>query len=379
MAERPDEPLLEEPVSQDLKQTPLTALHRERGAKLVPFASYEMPVQFEGIIAEHRHTRTRASLFDVSHMGQATLEGEDAAAAMETLVPGDIHNLAQGRTRYTLLTNEAGGIVDDLMVTRQDDHLYLVFNASRKEIDLALIGAGVEGKARLSELKDRALMALQGPQAAQVLARLAPDSAAMAFMSARTLNIGGVPCLTTRSGYSGEDGFEISVPADSAEKIARLLLDEPEVEAAGLGARDTLRLEAGLCLYGNDIDETTTPVEAALSWTIAKSRRGDGGFPGAGIILEQLANGVTRKRVGLLPDGKAPVRDHTIITGQDGAPIGEVTSGGYGPTMGGPVAMGYVDIDHAGAEVPVTFMVRGKPLPGRTRALPFVAHRYFKP
>ena len=366
-------------MSQDLKQTPLTALHRERGAKLVPFASYEMPVQFEGIIAEHRHTRTRASLFDVSHMGQATLEGEDAAAAMETLVPGDIHNLAQGRTRYTLLTNEAGGIVDDLMVTRQDDHLYLVFNASRKEIDLALIGAGVEGKARLSELKDRALMALQGPQAAQVLARLAPDSAAMAFMSARTLNIGGVPCLTTRSGYSGEDGFEISVPADSAEKIARLLLDEPEVEAAGLGARDTLRLEAGLCLYGNDIDETTTPVEAALSWTIAKSRRGDGGFPGAGIILEQLANGVTRKRVGLLPDGKAPVRDHTIITGQDGAPIGEVTSGGYGPTMGGPVAMGYVDIDHAGAEVPVTFMVRGKPLPGRTRALPFVAHRYFKP
>jgi aminomethyltransferase len=379
LPERPDEPLLEEPVSQDLKQTPLTALHRERGAKLVPFAGYEMPVQFEGIIAEHRHTRTRASLFDVSHMGQATLEGEDAAAAMETLVPGDIHNLAQGRTRYTLLTNEAGGIVDDLMVTRQDDHLYLVFNASRKEIDLALIGAGVEGKARLSELKDWALMALQGPQAAQVLARLAPDSAAMAFMSARTLNIGGVPCLTTRSGYSGEDGFEISVPAASAEKIARLLLDEPEVEAAGLGARDTLRLEAGLCLYGNDIDETTTPVEAALSWTIAKSRRGDGGFPGAGIILEQLANGVARKRVGLLPDGKAPVRDHTAITGQDGAPIGEVTSGGYGPTMGGPVAMGYMDIDHAGTEVPVTFMVRGKPLPGRTRALPFVAHRYFKP
>ena len=366
-------------MSQDLKQTPLTALHRERGAKLVPFASYEMPVQFEGIIAEHRHTRARASLFDVSHMGQATLAGEDAAAAMETLVPGDIQNLDQGRTRYTLLTNEAGGIVDDLMVTRQADHLYLVFNASRKEIDLNLIGEGADGRARLSEMQDHALMALQGPDAAAVLARLAPDCAAMPFMSAQTLNIGGVPCLTTRSGYSGEDGFEISVLADSAEQTARLLLDEPEVEAAGLGARDTLRLEAGLCLYGNDIDETTTPVEAALSWTIAKARRAGGGFPGAAHILDQLANGVRRKRTGLLPEGKAPVRDHTSITDQDGAPIGEVTSGGFGPSIGGPVAMGYVDIDHAGADQPVTFMVRGKPKPGRTRALPFVAHRYFKP
>ena len=379
MAERLDEPLLEESVSPDLKQTPLNALHRERGAKLVPFAGYEMPVQFEGIIAEHRHTRARASLFDVSHMGQATLAGEDAAAALETLVPGDILNLAQGRTRYTLLTNEAGGIVDDLMVTRQADHLYLVFNASRKEKDMALIGAGVEGRARLEELKDRALLALQGPQAAAVLARLAPDCAGMAFMSARTLNIGGVPCLTTRSGYTGEDGFEISVPAESAEQTARALLDEPEVKPAGLGARDTLRLEAGLCLYGNDIDETTTPVEAALSWTIAKRRRAEGGFPGAGLILEQLAHGVARRRVGLLPDGKAPVRAHASITNRDGAPIGEVTSGGYGPSMGHPVAMGYVETDHAGAEQPVTFMVRGKPLPGRIRDLPFVAHRYYKP
>jgi len=349
---------------------------------MVPFAGYEMPVQYEGIIAEHLHTRASAGLFDVSHMGQVILRGDDVAAALETLVPGDVRDLPVGKMRYTVLTNEQGGIIDDLMVTQGGDHLFLVLNAACKKGDLAHIEAHIGGRCTIEVLSDRALLALQGPAAVNVLARLAPPCRHMLFLTGETLSVANVPCIVTRSGYTGEDGFEISVPADEAEHLARVLLDEPEVKPAGLGARDSLRLEAGLCLYGNDIDETATPVEAALSWVISKRRRAEGGFPGASVIARHLAEGVERKRVGLRPEGKAPARAHAPITGADGAAdgpvIGEVTSGGYGPTVRGPVAMGYVKAEHARSDTPVALMVRGKPLSARVVKLPFVEHQYVK-
>ncbi len=365
--------------AQDLKQTPLDELHREMGAKMVPFAGYAMPVQFEdGIISEHLHTRAEASVFDVSHMGQARLKGGNAAAAIEKLVPGDIQGLGQGRTRYTLLTNEQGGIIDDLMVTNMGDHLFLVVNAGGKERDFAHIQSHADGGAELEVLGDRALIALQGPAASVVLSRLQPGTETMTFMSAETMDVGGISCIVTRSGYTGEDGYEISVPADDAEKLTRMLLRETEVKPAGLGARDSLRLEAGLCLYGNDIDETTTPVEAGLSWVIGKRRREEGGFLGDGVILKQLKAGPARKRVGLKPDGKAPARAHTAIEDTDGNVIGEVTSGGYGPSVEGPVAMGYVKTEFSDPETPVNLMVRGKAHPGSVVKLPFVEQRYYK-
>ena len=364
---------------QDLKRTSLHALHEELGAKMVPFAGYAMAVQYTGIIAEHQHTRQQASLFDVSHLGQAILRGEDAIAVMESLVPSDLQNLPVGKTTYSVLTNAGGGIIDDLMVSRAGDHLFLVVNASRKEHDIEYIGAhlGASGS-ELEVLADRSLLALQGPAAAEVLARFAAPSRHMVFMTIENLNIADIPCFVSRSGYTGEDGFEISVPSEHAERLARLLLGEAEVRPAGLGARDTLRLEAGLCLHGNDIDEDTTPVEAALAWVIARRRRAEGGFPGADVILRQIAEGVERKRVGLQPDGKAPARAHTPVTDRQGNPIGEVTSGGFGPSVGGPIAMGYVNIEHARPEVPIDFIVRGKALPGRVVRLPFVEHSYIK-
>ncbi len=364
---------------QDLKQTPLDALHREWGAKMVPFAGYAMPVQYEaGIIAEHLHTREKASVFDVSHMGQAFLKGDEAAAALETLVPGDIRGLAEGRTRYTLLTNAHGGIIDDLMVTNLGDRLYLVVNAACKDGDFAHMEDRIGNAADLEILDDRALVALQGPAAAAVLSRLQPGVQTMAFMSARAVDIGGIPCIVTRSGYTGEDGFEISTAAGDARALVRMLLDVAEVMPAGLGARDTLRLEAGLCLYGSDIDEQTTPVEAGLSWAVNKRRREEGGFPGDAIILEQLKTGAAKKRVGIKPDGKAPARAHTAIENGDGNAIGEVTSGGYGPSVGGPIAMGYVAAAFAEPETPVNLIVRGKALSAKVTGLPFVEQRYFK-
>jgi aminomethyltransferase len=370
-------------ASADLRKTPLNALHRELGAKMVPFAGYDMPVQYpSGIMEEHRHTRAAAGLFDVSHMGQAELVGEDPAAALERLVPGNIRGLTPGRIRYTLLLNEQGGILDDLMVTRPADagdparRLFLVVNAACKEADFAHIATRLAGLAGLHRLEDRALLALQGPQAAAVLARLAPEAGDMTFMQAATLTLLGAECPVSRSGYTGEDGYEISVPADRAEELARALLAEPEVKPVGLGARDSLRLEAGLCLYGHDITQTTTPVEAALTWTIGKRRRTEGGFPGFEAIRRQLEEGAPRRRVGLRPEGRAPAREGAAITDTDGDVIGEVTSGGFGPTVGAPVAMGYVATPFAEPGTPVRLVVRGKALPAQVAALPFVKPGY---
>jgi aminomethyltransferase len=364
--------------ARNLKKTPLDALHRERGAKMVPFAGYAMPVHYEGgIIKEHLHTRAQASLFDVSHMGQARLSGDDTAAVLEALAPGDIKGLGKGKTRYTLLTNDRGGIIDDMMVTNCGGHLFLVVNAACKDGDFAHIRARAGGRAELQILDDHALIALQGPAAATVFGRLVPAARHMSFLTAETFDVGGMSCFATRSGYTGEDGYEISVLAADAEHLARMLLDEPEVMLAGLGARDSLRLEAGLCLYGSDIDEKTTLVEADLDWVVGMRRRKAGGFPGADVILGQLKNGAERKRVGLKPDGKAPARAHTPIHDMNGNAIGEVTSGGYGPTVEGPIAMGYVKTAFAKPDTPVNLMVRGKALPARVVELPFVKQRYF--
>ncbi|EWY37369.1 aminomethyltransferase [Skermanella stibiiresistens SB22] len=359
--------------------TPLHALHVELGAKMVPFAGYDMPVQYPlGILKEHLHTRTAAGLFDVSHMGQVRLTGPDAAAALETLVPGDIQGLALGRTRYSLFTNEQGGVLDDLMISNRGDHLFLVVNAACKEADIAHLRERLAGRVEVEYLADRALLALQGPRAAEVLARFVPQAETMKFMSIIEADFRGVPVLITRSGYTGEDGYEISIPNLLADTTARLLLAEEGVEPIGLGARDSLRLEAGLCLYGHDIDTTTTPVEAGLNWVIGKRRRAEGGFPGADVILGQLANGTTRRRVGIRPDGKAPAREHTQVTDPSGAPLGEVTSGGFGPSANGPIAMGYVATEAAAPGTPVHLMVRGKPMPAKVVEMPFVAQRYYR-
>ena len=346
---------------------------------MVPFAGYEMPVQYPaGVLAEHNHTRAKASIFDVSHMGQVSLRGGNPAAALETLVPGDITGLAAGRMRYTMFTNDAGGILDDLMVTNVGDYLFLVVNAACKDADIAHLRAGLPTDIPLDVLDDRSLIALQGPAAATVLSRFAPGAEKMPFMTALPFEIDGSRLAVTRSGYTGEDGYEISIPSGDAVRITEMLLAEQDIELAGLGARDSLRLEAGLCLYGHDIDETTTPVEAALLWSIAKRRREEGGFPGADVIREQIADGVTRKRVGILPDGKAPAREGTGITDADGTIIGTVTSGGFGPSAGGPVAMGYVAAGNTEKDTPVNLVVRDKPRPGRIASMPFVPNRYYR-
>jgi len=369
-----------EPASNaPLKRTPLHDLHRELGAKLVPFAGYEMPVQYPaGILAEHQHCRAQAALFDVSHMGQVTLKGPDPVAALETLVPGDIAGLAVNRTRYTQFTDEQAGILDDLMVTNLGDRLFLVVNAACKADDIAHLQKHIGDRVTIREHTDRALLALQGPKAAEVISRLGPETLAMKFMSFTKASLAGIECCLTRSGYTGEDGFEISCPADQAEKLARRLLEEPEVKPVGLGARDSLRLEAGLCLYGHDIDRTTTPVEAALVWSIGKRRREQGGYPGAGIVKRELANGPKRKRVGIQPEGRAPAREQTPIVDAQGAALGTITSGGYGPTAGKPIAMGYVPLASSREGTEVNLVVRGKPLPATVVVLPFISHRYYR-
>ncbi|MBB4228535.1 glycine cleavage system aminomethyltransferase GcvT [Rhizobium mongolense] len=370
-----------------LKKTPLHALHLSLGARMVPFAGYEMPVQYPaGVLKEHLQTRAGAGLFDVSHMGQVVVRAksgryEDAALAFESLVPVDILGLAEGRQRYGFFTDENGGILDDLMITHLDDHLFVVVNAACKEADVAHMQKHIGDRCDIT-LLDRALVALQGPRAVDVLAELWADVAAMKFMDVRHCRLHDISCLVSRSGYSGEDGFEISVPANKAEDVARRLLEHPDAQPIGLGARDSLRLEAGLCLYGNDIDTTTTPVEAALEWAMQKARRTGGArtgdFPGAARILGELDNGAARRRVGLKPEGKAPVRGHSKLyaDAEGKTEIGEVTSGGFGPSVEGPIAMGYVPVSHASVGTQIYAEVRGKYLPATVAALPFITPTY---
>ena len=370
-------------MSAELLRTPLHDLHLELGAKMVPFAGYAMPVNYPGgIIAEHRHCRESASLFDVSHMGQLRLVGDDAAAALETLVPVDVVDLAVGKQRYALFTNASGGILDDLMIARRERDLFVVVNAACKEADTRHLMTHIGHRCQVVPLPDRALLALQGQHAVQALQRLAPGVEALVFMTGGTFAIGGVDCFITRSGYTGEDGFEISVPADSAVALAKALLSQPEVKPAGLGARDTLRLEAGLCLYGHDINEHTTPVEAGLTWAIQKVRRPGGAraghYPGADKIAGQLANGVQVKRVGLLGLERIPVREGAVLVDGQGHKLGHVTSGTLAPTVNQPIAMAYLAANHAIANHEVYAEVRGKRQPMRVAALPFVPPGYHR-
>ncbi|MGF1734273.1 glycine cleavage system aminomethyltransferase GcvT [Photobacterium satsumensis] len=371
-------------MSQELLVTPLHALHIEMGAKMVPFAGYDMPVQYAlGVRKEHIHCRESAGLFDVSHMGQLRLHGENAAKVIESLVPVDIIDLPAGKQRYAFFTNEQGGILDDLMVTNFGDHLFVVVNAACKEQDIAHIQAHLPEDVTMEIIEDRALLALQGPKASQVLARLNPVVSDMVFMDAVKVELLGVECLVSRSGYTGEDGYEISVPANKAEELARELLGQEEVEWIGLGARDSLRLECGLCLYGHDLDPTTTPVEGSLLWGISKPRRADGeragGFPGADIILEQIkTKDVARKRIGLVGQSKAPVREGSKLFDADDNEIGIVTSGTFGPTKGAPVAMGYVKTDLAVIGTEIFAEVRGKKLPMTVEKMPFVPQNYYR-
>jgi aminomethyltransferase len=366
-------------VAAPLKRTALHSLHLALDAKMVPFAGYEMPLQYPtGILREHLHTRSQAGLFDVSHMGQLRLAGTDSVSSLEALVPGDLLALAPMRMRYTLLLNEEGGILDDLMATRLEDGLFLVVNAARREADLAHLRGRIARRVAIEPLEDQALLALQGPASATVLSRFIDGIARLGFMSAMETTLDGRKCLITRSGYTGEDGFEISLPDAEAITVAEMLLGQPEIWPIGLGARDSLRLEAGLCLYGHDIDETTTPIEANLAWTIGKRRRAEGGFPGAAIVLRQLAEGAPRVRIGIRPEGRAPAREDTQIVNPLGERIGRVTSGGFGPSVEGPIAMGYVDRSHAAVGTPVALLVRSVARPARVVRLPFVHTRYYR-
>lgn len=372
-------------TTETLAKTPLHALHLELGAKMVPFAGYDMPVQYPlGVLKEHLHTRDQAGLFDVSHMGQIRLRGNHAGQALETLVPVDIIDLPVGLQRYAVFTDANGGILDDLMVARlAPDELMLVVNAACKDQDLAHLRQHIGDQCEIEPLFEaRALLALQGPAAADVLGRLAPEVKKMTFMQFGSVRLEGVECYVSRSGYTGEDGYEISVPADKAEALARTLLAQPEVQPIGLGARDSLRLEAGLCLYGHDMSSATTPIEASLGWALSKVRRADGaragGFPGAERIYAQQCDGVAQKRVGLLPQERVPVREGAEIVDADGAVIGRVTSGGFGPSLGGPVAMGYLPADKATLDTDVWAMVRGKRVPMKVARTPFVPQRYYR-
>jgi aminomethyltransferase len=380
--------LPDDSVATSLVTTPLDSWHRHNGARMVPFAGYAMPVQYDlsgklatrckgGVMAEHLHTRAHAGLFDVSHMGQAMLKGPGVAAALEALVPGDIAGLKPGRQRYTLLTNEAGGIIDDMMVACLDtDVLFLVVNASRKDVDFTHLAANLPGNVVATRLDQQALVALQGPEAATVMARLSPEAVDLPFMGIAAIELQGIPCVISRSGYTGEDGFEISVPGHGAETIVETLIQYPEVVPIGLGARDSLRLEAGLCLYGNDLDELTTPVEAGLTWVIGKRRKVDWDFPGGLVICDQFDNGANRRRVGIRPDGRAPARAQTTILAEDGTEAGVITSGGFGPSVNGPISMGYVRKDLAADGTKLVLIVRGKAIPATVVPLPFVPHRY---
>ena len=368
-----------------LLETPLAAAHKAAGARMVPFAGHLMPVQYPtGIMAEHAWTREHAGLFDVSHMGQATLHGPDfatTAAALEALVPADIAALKPGQQRYTQLLNEEGGIVDDLMVVRPVDpaaegELLIVVNAGTKDADYRLIEAALPEDVQIRPLDGMALLALQGPEAADVLSRIAPDCATMTFMSARPLMIGEVPTHTSRSGYTGEDGYEISVTASDAPSLWATLLEDERVKPIGLGARDSLRLEAGLPLYGHDINQETSPIEAGLAWSIQKRRRQEGGFPGQLRIARELAEGPIRRRVGIRVEGRAPVREHADILDAAGELVGKVTSGGFAPTVGAPIAMGYVVSDFAKPGTELGLSLRGRTIAGIVVPLPFTPHRY---
>ncbi|MEM8800237.1 MAG: glycine cleavage system aminomethyltransferase GcvT [Pseudomonadota bacterium] len=362
----------------DLLKTALFELHTSHGARLVDFAGYAMPVSFSGIISEHQHCRAAAGLFDVSHMGQLSITGADVAAALETVMPGDFQSLEPGQMRYSLLLNDQGGIIDDLMVTRRDDDFLLVLNASRKAVDLSYLKDRIGDRVSLTPQFDRALIALQGPKAVDVLSAFSPAVSDLRFMTAAWVSIDGVDAFVSRSGYTGEDGFEIALSADDAAKVAEQLLADERVLPVGLGARDTLRLEAGLPLYGNDLNEETTPVVAGLTWAVAKRRRAEANFPGAAKILEEIADGSATKRVGITIDGRQPVRAGAKILAADGTEIGEITSGATAPSLGGVIAMGYVTREHMTRGGEVTLVQRGKHHQGQVTKMPFITPGYVR-
>lgn len=366
-----------------LAETALYDLHLEWGARMVPFAGYSMPVQYQaGVLKEHLHTRAAAGLFDVSHMGQVRLAGKDAAAALESLVPVDIIDLPVGQQRYALFTNDKGGVLDDLMVANYGDFLLVVVNAACKAKDIDLMREHIGQHCDIEVLDDRSLLAIQGPKAAEVVIGMAPELTELHFMGIKQVQLLGVDCLVSRSGYTGEDGFEISVPNSKVHELAIQLVQHPEVKPIGLGARDSLRLEAGLCLYGNDLDADTTLVESSLLWALSKVRRADGaragGYPGAEVIFEQIANGVERKRVGLLPSGRAPVRRGAEVVDEQGQQVGVVTSGSFGPTLNAPCAMAYVNTALAQPGTKLQIMLRGKAIPAEVVRMPFVPQRYYR-
>lgn len=358
------------------KRTPLYDLHVELGGKMVDFAGWEMPVQYPmGIMGEHNHTRTKAGLFDVSHMGQVILHGEGAAEKLETLVPSAMTTLKEGKARYTFFTNPDGGIMDDLIVANAGDHLFLVVNASMRHQDIPHMADNLDG-IEVTEIFDRALVAVQGPAAENVVGDLCPAARDMTFMQTMVADINGVECRISRLGYTGEDGFEISIPEDKAIEVCRAFLAHEDCEPVGLGARDSLRLESGLCLYGNDIDNSTSPVEASLTWAMQKRRREEGGFPGADRIQRDLAEGTAKKLVGIRPAGRAPARAGVEVQDLNGNIIGSITSGGFGPTVGAPVAMGYVATKHSEPGQKINLIIRGKAQPAEIAALPFVTQNY---
>jgi aminomethyltransferase len=360
------------------KMLPLDGWHRGRGARMVGFAGYQMPIQYEGIIAEHRWTRESAGLFDVSHMGQIIISGDELDAALEAILPADLSLLKDGRLRYSLLLNDEGGIVDDLMVTRRDDHFYMVVNGATKEGDIEVLRRRLPDAVGLDHLTSQALLALQGPKAVQALSRLAPGVAELTFMTGGAFELEGAPAWISRSGYTGEDGFEISIQAEDAERVAELLAAQPEVRPIGLGARDSLRLEAGLPLYGHDLDEDTTPIEADLGFAISKRRKEQGGFPGAVRIQAELAGSAVRRRVGLAVDGRQPVREGAMVVDGEGNDVGNVTSGGFSPMLEAPIAMAYVPVAMAEPGTAISLAQRGKIFQARVVPMPFVPHRYIR-
>ena len=360
------------------KTLPLDGWHRARGGRMVPFAGYQMPVQYEGIMAEHLWTRSSAGLFDVSHMGQLLIAGPDAEKGLETLLPADLSSLGEGRLRYSLLLNADGGIVDDLMVTRRGDHFYVVVNGATKADDIDYLQHKLPSHVVLDHMKEQALLALQGPKAVEALSRLAPGVEELSFMTGGGFRIGGAQAWISRSGYTGEDGFEISIPARDAAAVADLIVEQDEVKPIGLGARDSLRLEAGLPLYGHDLDHTTTPIEAGLGFAVSKQRRVDGGFAGWHRIAKEIADGPIRKRVGLAIEGRQPVREGAIVVDAEGNEVGKVTSGGFSPTLEAPIAMAYVPLASAAAGTIVSLSARGKIFAGTVTPMPFVPHRYHR-
>ncbi|MFL6846371.1 MAG: glycine cleavage system aminomethyltransferase GcvT [Allosphingosinicella sp.] len=357
---------------------PLDGWHRARGGRMVSFAGYAMPIQYEGIIAEHRWTRESAGLFDVSHMGQLIVAGAEAEKGLETLLPADLAILKEGRLRYSLLLNDEGGIVDDLMATRRGDHFYVVVNGATKAGDIAYLSERLPRGVVLDHMREQALLALQGPKAVAALSRLAPGVEQLGFMTGGAFGLGGTTAWISRSGYTGEDGFEISVPAARAVEVADLLADQPEVRPIGLGARDSLRLEAGLPLYGHDLDTETTPIEADLGFAVSKRRRAEGGFAGWHRIVREINDGPVRRRVGLAVEGRQPVREGAVVVDEDGDEVGKVTSGGFSPILEAPIAMAYVPADWAEPGRDVRLVQRGKVFQAKASAMPFVPHRYHR-